>query len=60
MSIYSTLTRFAAEWREARNEALTRQLIAALPSEIQKDIGWPDALPAARRRARPASRFGEI
>ncbi len=44
MTLYSTLARFAADWRDARSEARTRRVIGSLPAEIRKDIGWPDAL----------------
>lgn len=44
MTIYSTLARVAADWRHARSAARTRRVIAALPVDIRKDIGWPDAL----------------
>ena len=35
-----------------RDEARTARFIAGLPSQIRKDIGWPDAYDArvARRR----------
>jgi hypothetical protein len=54
MSVYSTLSQLAAEWRIAREEARTRRIVSSLPLEIQKDIGWPDThtiRTAARRRA---------
>lgn len=41
MSVYSTLSAIASEWRSARDEARTRRIISTLPAEIQKDIGWP-------------------
>jgi len=44
MTIYSTIARVAADWRHARSAAKTRRVIAALPVDIRKDIGWPDAL----------------
>lgn len=43
MSIYSMISNFATEWRVAREDAHTRRIVASLPIEIQKDIGWPDA-----------------
>lgn len=43
MSILSSIGRFAAEYRAARSRYLTEQSVRALPSEIQKDIGWPDS-----------------
>ena len=58
MSILSTLTRLASDYRARRRRLGTYLEIAALPHELQKDIGWPDAVPddegprraAARRR----------
>ena len=43
MSILSTIGRLAAEYSEARARYLTERSIHALPIELQKDIGWPDA-----------------
>ena len=43
MSILSTIGRLAAEYHEARVRYLTERSIHALPIELQKDIGWPDA-----------------
>ena len=43
MSVYSTLSTIATEWRSARDEARTRRIVGSLPIEIQKDIGWPDS-----------------
>jgi hypothetical protein len=43
MTLYSTLARVAADWRSARTEARTRRIIASLPADVRKDIGWPDA-----------------
>ncbi len=55
MTLYSTLARVAADWRDARSEARTRRVIASLPAEIRKDIGWPDALNVdLRQRVSPA------
>lgn len=42
MSILSTIGRFAAEYTAARNRYLTERSVRSLPTEIQKDIGWPD------------------
>lgn len=42
MSILSALGRLASEYSEARSRYLTERSIRSLPSEIQKDIGWPD------------------
>ncbi len=50
MTLYSTLARVAADWRYARSEARTRRIIASLPVEVRKDIGWPDAIDGDFRR----------
>ena len=54
MSILESIGRIAAEFSAARARHRTARTIRALPVEIQKDIGWPDALETrlgARRRA---------
>jgi Tfp pilus assembly protein FimT len=56
MTLYSTLARVAADWRYARSEARTRRIIASLPAEVRKDIGWPDALEGDARRNTSRSR----
>jgi len=48
MSILSTIGRLALEYSEARSRYLTEKSIRSLPSEIQKDIGWPDIQPSRR------------
>ena len=45
MSILSTIGRLANEYSVARSRYLTERSIRSLPTEIQKDIGWPDAEP---------------
>lgn len=50
MTLYSTLARVAADWRDARSAAHTRRIIASLPAEVRKDIGWPDAIDGEYRR----------
>ena len=58
MSILSTIGRLAAEYSEARARYLTERSIHALPIELQKDIGWPDAYETRRtalHRQRPVS-----
>ena len=58
MSILSTIGRLAAEYSQARARYLTERSIHALPIELQKDIGWPDAYEAAPHplhRQRPVS-----
>lgn len=44
MSFISTLRHYANDWQAARTEIRTRRIIDALPLEVQKDIGWPDAV----------------
>lgn len=51
MSVLSTLSRIAHEYHDARARYLTERQISALPLELQKDIGWPDAYES--RKARP-------
>lgn len=43
MSILDTFSRFAADYRASRSRYLTERSVRSLPTEIQKDIGWPDA-----------------
>jgi len=51
MSILSTIGRLAAEYSEARARYLTERSIQALPIELQKDIGWPDARETRHNRS---------
>ena len=51
MSILSNLSRIAAEYSEARARYLTERSISALPVELQKDIGWPDAYQNRQNRS---------
>ncbi|WP_378950342.1 hypothetical protein [Mesorhizobium sp. ANAO-SY3R2] len=44
MSILSTIGRIANEFSAARARYQTERSIRALPLELQKDIGWPEAL----------------
>ncbi len=44
MSIFSSIGRIAAEFSAARARLRTERAIRSLPAELQKDIGWPDAL----------------
>jgi len=44
MSILSSIGRIAAEFSAARARHQTERTIRSLPVELQKDIGWPDAL----------------
>ena len=43
MSILSTINRLAHEYSTARARYITERSISALPIELQKDIGWPNA-----------------
>jgi hypothetical protein len=52
MSILSTIGRYAAEYRAARARYLTERQVRSLPTEIQKDIGWPDAYATTPRAPR--------
>lgn len=47
MSIISTIGHLAAEYTAARARYLTERQVRALPTEIQKDIGWPDSFDRA-------------
>lgn len=55
MSLFRTLHRFAADYRERRRRLRTYLEITSLAPEIQKDIGWrqhPQPYePPSRRRA---------
>jgi hypothetical protein len=55
MSILSSIGRIAAEFSAARARHHTERTIRNLPIELQKDIGWPDAL-NSDTRLRHASR----
>jgi len=46
MSILSSIGRFATEFSAARARYQTERAIHALPIELQKDIGWPEAADA--------------
>jgi hypothetical protein len=46
MSILSSIGRFATEFSAARARYQTERAIRALPIELQKDIGWPEAADA--------------
>lgn len=43
MSIIASISRIAMEYRQARSRASAERAVRALPPELQKDIGWPDA-----------------
>ncbi len=60
MSILSTIGHYAAEYSAARARYLTERQVRSLPTEIQKDIGWPDAYATPRApRLRSGSWAGE-
>jgi hypothetical protein len=41
-ALTSSLTRLIARQRAVRAAIRTERLLGALPSQIRKDIGWPD------------------
>lgn len=43
MRIPTYVHRLAAAYLRHRSFARTERMIRSLPSEVQKDIGWPDA-----------------
>jgi hypothetical protein len=43
MSILSSLGRLASDYSAARARYLTERAVRALPPELRKDIGWPEA-----------------
>lgn len=45
MSVISTLQSMIEDYIAQRERARTTRLVNALPSEIQKDIGWPGFYP---------------
>jgi hypothetical protein len=47
-SILSTIGRIATEFSAARARYQTERAIHALPIELQKDIGWPEAADTKR------------
>lgn len=42
MSIFSTISRLAIDYRARRRRLASYMEIAGLSPDIQKDIGWPD------------------
>jgi hypothetical protein len=46
MSLLAKVRRYAAEYQDSIRSARTLRMINALPPEIRKDIGWPDAMEA--------------
>lgn len=45
MSVIGNLQHMIGEYRIRRERARTARIVDALPSEIQKDIGWPGFYP---------------
>ncbi len=43
MSVLSSIHRLASEYHAARMRYRTERAIRSLPTELQKDIGWPQA-----------------
>jgi hypothetical protein len=56
-SILSTIGRIATEYSAARARYQTERAIHALPIELQKDIGWPEASDARRPSAHGAGNW---
>lgn len=44
------LKRYVGKMRTLRNELRSERLLNSLPSNIRKDIGWPDSHAARRAR----------
>lgn len=42
MSAFASIARAIHAYRERRTLMYTERLIASLPAEIRKDIGWPE------------------
>lgn len=45
MSVIETLQQKIGEYRARRERTRTERIVSTLPSEIQKDIGWPGFYP---------------
>jgi len=61
MSILNTFDHYMAGFRARRDAARTERMISSLPREVQKDIGWPQALEDAHERlVRERGRLGRI
>ena len=52
MSILNTISRLASDYRARRRRLATYLEISSLPHDIQKDIGWPDAVDERREPLR--------
>jgi hypothetical protein len=61
MSILNTFDHYLIGFRTRRDQARTERMIASLPPEVQKDIGWPRAYEDAHHRLiRENGRYGGI
>jgi len=49
-ALFKAVSRYAASIRAMREEVRTERVLNALPADIRKDIGWPDAFPERRLR----------
>jgi len=52
MSILTTITRLASDYRARRRRLATYIEISNLPHDLQKDIGWPDPVEERREPVR--------
>ena len=52
MSVLSTISRLASDYRARRRRLAASMRIASLPHDIQKDIGWPDGIEERREPMR--------
>ena len=50
MSILNAFDHYLVGFRARRDQARTERMISNLPPEVQKDIGWPQALEDAHDR----------
>lgn len=52
MSMFKGLSHFARGWQQQRVRQRTEAMLAALPLELQRDVGWPamDFRPAVETR----------
>jgi hypothetical protein len=49
-SILHSMKRYVGKIRTMRNEIRTERVLNALPSDIRRDIGWPDIYAGRRFR----------
>ena len=52
MSVLSTISRLASDYRARRRRLAAYLQISSLPHDIQKDIGWPDSIDERREPLR--------